>query len=637
MADASEDVVLSLNLSGLDGDLLTKVKKIVKDELKPVKAENKKLKKQVETQKKEIDALKKAKPAKAKKEIANMTEIKKQYEKFKADVGKLETRVKAVEGGTKRIAPATTIASKTVAVEGKVKEISPEMKALEMKIKSLQSLLEEMREAGMRVSTGRKQRKGMSDAEKLELVREHVKDYDKKEKQYVGMSQELAGLLDKHPEPASELKLEYMESQLPRAMQIEGIIRKEHGQAARERKKKYMAKPPKYTEDQMKQRRDLVEKYFPEYVKEMEKQRANLIRTKKFNEEQITAQLGSFFDTMHKRAKQIDDMRTGRQRSGAKISEKDKELMLAAKDYFTPRQLSSLIDIEDRKRLAELQSITDQEGLAKTRTEYKILVKRIADRQKMAKEQIKGEMGKQALSEKEEKLFFTNAERYTKNLTAEIKAAERREEREKERTDRIEKKKQRDAQSHAYHLERMEFREENRLQRMAQQHALSLEKTEANFSHIRNQKIKSAGRLTRRLAMTTGGLMAGKPSLSIAGILGAAASQIDPSTARGTAVISALLAAPAVLEMTKKIIKLLSTKGYPLNRDWRREIETEINGLMDIEEKKKRMLGIDQYIVTQVDDYQSASGAQVYNSFLNRDEANITKRGLAEKAFGIDY
>ena len=107
---------------------------------------------------------------------------------------------------------------------------------------------------------------------------------------------------------------------------------------------------------------------------------------------------------------------------------------------------------------------------------------------------------------------------------------------------------------------------------------------------------------------------------------------IGPHGAAIVAAISAIVSAP---EVVAGMIRTLSQKGLPLNADWRREIESEVNGLMGIEEKKKRLLGMDSYIVTSVSRYQPESGAMSFNSLQNRDEVIISKIGLAEKAVGV--
>ena len=103
----------------------------------------------------------------------------------------------------------------------------------------------------------------------------------------------------------------------------------------------------------------------------------------------------------------------------------------------------------------------------------------------------------------------------------------------------------------------------------------------------------------------------------------------------GAFVVSAITAIATAPAVAVEIIKLLSEKGLPLNRDWVRLIEDEVNGLFSVEEKKRRLLGIDSYIVTQTDRYQPDSGSSTSNSYENRDEIIISKFGQAEKAVGI--
>lgn len=105
----------------------------------------------------------------------------------------------------------------------------------------------------------------------------------------------------------------------------------------------------------------------------------------------------------------------------------------------------------------------------------------------------------------------------------------------------------------------------------------------------------------------------------------------------GTAIVAAITAIVTAPETVSRIINLISQKGLALNRDWYRAIEEEVNALFDAEEKKKRLLGIDSFIVTQQNRFQPESGSTTYNSLENRDEVIISKIGEAEKAVGIEY
>ena len=104
----------------------------------------------------------------------------------------------------------------------------------------------------------------------------------------------------------------------------------------------------------------------------------------------------------------------------------------------------------------------------------------------------------------------------------------------------------------------------------------------------------------------------------------------------GFLAVSALTTLMTVPQTLEGIIKTLSQKGYLLNADWRRAIEDEVNALMSIEDKKKRLMGFDQYVATQTDRYQPESGSTTHNSFENRHEIILSKStGLAEKAVGV--
>ena len=98
--------------------------------------------------------------------------------------------------------------------------------------------------------------------------------------------------------------------------------------------------------------------------------------------------------------------------------------------------------------------------------------------------------------------------------------------------------------------------------------------------------------------------------------------------------ITSALGAPKV---ANSMIQLITRKGSPFNMDYRRYMEQETNALWDIEDKKRRMMGLDAYIITQHDSYSPVDGTPVYNSYENRQETRVSKIiGLAEKAVGIE-
>lgn len=104
----------------------------------------------------------------------------------------------------------------------------------------------------------------------------------------------------------------------------------------------------------------------------------------------------------------------------------------------------------------------------------------------------------------------------------------------------------------------------------------------------------------------------------------------------GAAVVAAIAAIVVAPEVIAQMIQTLSQKGLPLNRDWERFISQEVNAFFNTEDKKKRLLGHDAFIVTQGSRYIPETGSYTYNSLENRDEIITSKViGHAEKAVGI--
>ena len=107
-----------------------------------------------------------------------------------------------------------------------------------------------------------------------------------------------------------------------------------------------------------------------------------------------------------------------------------------------------------------------------------------------------------------------------------------------------------------------------------------------------------------------------------------------PHGAIAAAVIGMIISSP---EVAKQMLQFLSQKNLFLNKDWSRDIETEVLGFFTLEEKKRRLLGHDAYIGTQTAGYQPDTGSPVYNSYENRDEIVATKLGQYDKAIGVVF
>ena len=105
----------------------------------------------------------------------------------------------------------------------------------------------------------------------------------------------------------------------------------------------------------------------------------------------------------------------------------------------------------------------------------------------------------------------------------------------------------------------------------------------------------------------------------------------------GGNIFMGLVAGSAIYAVTSKVIEELRKKGMPLNVDYFRDFENDSNALWSVEDKKRRLMGQDTYVITQVDKYQPESGATTYNSLENREEIIVARSGLAEQAVGIRY
>ena len=92
--------------------------------------------------------------------------------------------------------------------------------------------------------------------------------------------------------------------------------------------------------------------------------------------------------------------------------------------------------------------------------------------------------------------------------------------------------------------------------------------------------------------------------------------------------ITMIISSPAV---GSAIVKVLGSKGGPMNRDWRRLIEDEVTGILSLEEQKRRDLGLDGYIVSPDVGFKPVDESSVYNSQLIRDEVRLNKLSQGEK------
>jgi len=97
-------------------------------------------------------------------------------------------------------------------------------------------------------------------------------------------------------------------------------------------------------------------------------------------------------------------------------------------------------------------------------------------------------------------------------------------------------------------------------------------------------------------------------------------------------ILAIAISAPIVIA---EILKALSVKGGPFNRDWRRLINREVEvGLSRLQQKQKE-LGINQLILTQIQGFKPNNEAWTYNSYFEVDAGRLARIGLSDRAAGV--
>lgn len=88
-------------------------------------------------------------------------------------------------------------------------------------------------------------------------------------------------------------------------------------------------------------------------------------------------------------------------------------------------------------------------------------------------------------------------------------------------------------------------------------------------------------------------------------------------------------------KLAPMIIATLSMKGGPLNRDWIRFIQDEVEvGLSRVQQKEKE-LGVSQVILTQVIGFHPNNENWTYNSLFDRSSTRLSRIGLSDREFGV--
>lgn len=127
------------------------------------------------------------------------------------------------------------------------------------------------------------------------------------------------------------------------------------------------------------------------------------------------------------------------------------------------------------------------------------------------------------------------------------------------------------------------------------------------------------------------GLMAKNPAGFIGGTVG------KLFTSQAAAVMGPLSLAIATPVVMVAVIKALSVKGGPFNRDWRRFISEEVEvGLSRVQQKEKE-LGITQTILTQIEGFRPNNENWTYNSLFQIDDTRIARIGLSDREAGVTF
>lgn len=110
--------------------------------------------------------------------------------------------------------------------------------------------------------------------------------------------------------------------------------------------------------------------------------------------------------------------------------------------------------------------------------------------------------------------------------------------------------------------------------------------------------------------------------------------RLGPNTPLMLGIVSAITAS-AVLYM--EILKALSQKGGPFNRDWRRLIQKEVTVGLSRLQQKRTELGIDIVILPQTRGFVPNNENWTYNSLITINESRIARIGLDDRAAGVTY
>jgi len=102
-----------------------------------------------------------------------------------------------------------------------------------------------------------------------------------------------------------------------------------------------------------------------------------------------------------------------------------------------------------------------------------------------------------------------------------------------------------------------------------------------------------------------------------------------------SAILGPLALAVATPIVLAEILKALSVKGGPFNRDWRRFIDGEIDIGLTREQQKLKELGFEQVILTQIVGFRPNNEGWTFNSLIDINASRLARIGLSDRAAGL--
>ena len=106
-------------------------------------------------------------------------------------------------------------------------------------------------------------------------------------------------------------------------------------------------------------------------------------------------------------------------------------------------------------------------------------------------------------------------------------------------------------------------------------------------------------------------------------------------TSRVPAIMGPLALAVATPVVMVEVIKALSVKGGPLNRDWRRFIQNEVSVGLSREQQQEDKFGVSQTILTQVRGFVANNENWTFNNLFDVNDARIARIGMSDREAGV--